>query len=602
MMMVTNAISRFMIPACAALLTVQCSWQKQEADKPNVIFIITDDQGYGDLAGTGNPWIKTPNLDQLAEQSIVLRNFHTGTTCAPTRAGIMTGRHNNRVGVWHTVMGRSLLHKDEITLADVFKENGYATGLFGKWHLGDNYPYRPHERGFDEAFYHGSGGVFQITDYWDNDYFDDTYFRNGVPEQTNGYCTDVWFSNAFDFIERHQEQPFFCYISTNAPHDPFFAPQQYIDMYSNEPNVVNPEFYGMITNIDDNIGLLRQKMQEMNIADNTILIFMTDNGTSAGMEMDENQFLTSGYNAGMRGRKGSKYNGGHRVPFFIYWKDGQISGGKNIDKLTSFMDIMPTLLDLCTLDHPDIDFDGQSIKPLLYGEENYWPDRVIITDTQREDTPVKWKQCAIMTEKWHLIDGKELYDMENDPGQVHDVSDNHPERVQFLRSEYERWWEDISPSFAEYPEIIIDMQYENPVVLTSHDTHTPVGLPVWNQVQVREGMHNMGYWVVDFALPGTYEFEIRRWPKEADQLLNASLPPTEPVPGSDGYPEGVAVDFVSAGIRIGDQTLTKTTEPDAKGVTFSFDVHPGETQLQAWLTDSEGVERGAYYVYVTQTR
>ncbi len=192
----------------------------------------------------------------------------------------MTGRHNNRVGVWHTVMGKSLLNKDEVTLADVFRDNGYTTGLFGKWHLGDNYPYRPHDRGFDEAFYHGSGGVYQIADYWDNDYFDDTYFRNGVPEKTEGYCTDVWFNEAIRFIEKHKDKPFFCYLSTNAPHSPFFVPQEYIDIYEEYSDLINPGFYGMITNIDDNLGMLRKKLEEPNISDNTILIFMTDNGTS----------------------------------------------------------------------------------------------------------------------------------------------------------------------------------------------------------------------------------------------------------------------------------------------------------------------------------
>ena len=272
-----------------SVILVSCE-QSPKLIKPNVILIITDDQGYGDIGFHGNDWIQTPNIDLLAKESVRLTDFHVGTTCAPTRSGLMTGRNCNRVGVWHTVMGRSLLRKSEVTMADVFKSNGYATGMFGKWHLGDNYPYRPHDRGFEEAFYHGGGGVSQSPDYWDNDYFDDTYFRNGEPEKVSGYCTDVWFSSALEFIERNREKPFFCYLSTNAPHGPYHVPQKYIDLYKDKSAIPNPNFYGMITNVDENLGTFRIRLEELGLADNTILIFMTDNGTAAGVEVDPDGF------------------------------------------------------------------------------------------------------------------------------------------------------------------------------------------------------------------------------------------------------------------------------------------------------------------------
>ena len=180
------------------------------SDKPNVLFVITDDQGYGDLGCHGNTIINTPHLDKLHSQSISFTNFHVGPTCAPTRAGIMTGRYCNSTGVWHTVGGRSLLRESEITMADVFRENNYRTGMFGKWHLGDNYPFRPHDRGFEKALYHGGGGISQTPDYWKNDYFDDTFFHNGMPESFKGYCTDVWFDEALKFIEDKSDSPFFC--------------------------------------------------------------------------------------------------------------------------------------------------------------------------------------------------------------------------------------------------------------------------------------------------------------------------------------------------------------------------------------------------------
>ena len=200
--------------------------QETTATKPNVIIVITDDQGYGDLGHTGNKIIKTPTIDQFASEAVNFTNYHVGTTCAPTRAGLLTGRNCNRNGVWHTIMGASLLNREEITLADVFKQNGYSTGMFGKWHLGDNHPFRPEDRGFQETFYHGGGGVGQTPDYWNNDYFDDTYLRNGTPEKVTGYCTDVWFDEAIKFIENKKDDQFLCYLSLNAPHSPFNVPQE----------------------------------------------------------------------------------------------------------------------------------------------------------------------------------------------------------------------------------------------------------------------------------------------------------------------------------------------------------------------------------------
>ena len=207
------------VPGCTADTIL--SSPETSRRKPNVILVITDDQGYGDLACHGNPIIKTPNLDLLHSQSTRLTNFHVSPTCAPTRAALMTGRYCNRTGVWHTIMGRSLLRKDETKMVDSFSDNGYQTAIFGKWHLGDNYPFRPADRGFGEALVHGGGGVGQAPDYWDNDYFDDTYFHNGKPKKFKGYCTDIWFDAAINFIEKNKEKPFFCYLSTNAPHSPY---------------------------------------------------------------------------------------------------------------------------------------------------------------------------------------------------------------------------------------------------------------------------------------------------------------------------------------------------------------------------------------------
>ncbi len=386
--------------------------------QPNVIFILTDDQGYGDLGCTGNPILKTPHIDQFYNESIRLTNFHVGPTCAPTRAGLMTGHYANSTGVWHTIGGRSLLRKEEWTLATALKENGYVTGIFGKWHLGDEYPYRPHDRGFDKSIVHGGGGISQTPDWWGNDYFDDVYSSNGESQEFSGYCTDVFFREAMTFIEENKEQPFFCYIPTNAPHYPYNVDNKYSDMYKDlvpNNNMERACFYGMISNIDDNIGILRQKLKDLNIEDDTILIFMTDNGTSGGVITDEYGFVIDGYGAGLRGQKNSEYEGGHRVPFFIRWPKGELKGGKDINELTANIDFMPTILDLCHISVNDChQFHGESIVDLLYEGGNTTKNRVIVTDSQRVPYPVKWKNSSVMTNQWRLINGQELYDINVD--------------------------------------------------------------------------------------------------------------------------------------------------------------------------------------------
>ncbi|MHC4485640.1 MAG: arylsulfatase [Planctomycetota bacterium] len=367
--------------------------------RPNVVLVMTDDQGYGDLGCHGNPIIQTPNLDKLYMQSVRLTDFHVGPTCSPTRAALMTGHYCNRTGVWHTVMGRSLLRKDEVTMGDVFSGAGYPTGIFGKWHLGDNYPFRPQDRGFGEVLIHGGGGVGNTPDYWGNDYFDDTYLHNGRRKEFRGYCTDVWFNVAMKFMEANKDRPFFCYIPTNAPHSPYNVADEYIKPYLDKGL---PErqarFYGMVTNIDDNMARLMHRLGELDLEENTILIFMTDNGTSGGS-----------YSAGMRGKKGSEYDGGHRVPCFIRWPRGGLTGPGDIDRLTAHVDILPTLIELCGLKSPrGVKLDGDSLVPLLMGRDGSWPDRTLITDSQRIEHPEKWRKSAVMTDRWRLVNGTEL--------------------------------------------------------------------------------------------------------------------------------------------------------------------------------------------------
>ncbi|MCP4643773.1 MAG: arylsulfatase [bacterium] len=557
------------------------------ARKPNVIIVMTDDQGYGDLGCLGNDVIQTPNLDALHGESVFLDNFHVNPTCAPTRAGLMTGRYSIRTGIWHTIMGRSLLRADEVTMADVFSANGYATAMFGKWHLGDNYPYRPEDRGFQHVLAHGGGGVGQMPDYWGNTYTDDTYFRNGKPVKCEGYCTDVWFDNAISYIKAHKDRPFFVYVPTNAPHGPFNVPDKYRELYENK-DVPNAAFYGMVTNIDENMGRLVATLDEEGLADDTILIFLTDNGTSGGVQTDRQLFVNKGSNGGMRGRKGTPYDGGHRVPCFVRWPGGGLTGPRTIDRMTAHLDMLPTLIDLCQMKGPDgVNFDGRSVVPLLRGEADAWQDRTLCVDQQRIDQPEKWRNSVVMTERWRLLGQDRLYDMEADPGQATNVAEDHPETAEQLRAAYEAWWNDVSVRFDEYCPIVIGHDAENPTRLNAMDWHGP-NVP-WNQPHILEGKPWNGFWAVDVAQAGTYEFALRRWPAEADTAIR------------DAAPGGTALPITHARIRVGDLERSGVVEESAVDVVFTVPLEEGETQVQTWFTTDGEETRGAYYVYVTRT-
>ncbi len=550
------------------------------AKGPNVVLVITDDQGYGDVGVHGNSMIRTPNMDRLRGESVRLTDFHVDPTCSPTRSALMSGRYSTRTGVWHTIMGRSIMNTNEVTLAEMFSAGGYRTGMFGKWHLGENYPCRPQDQGFDEAFYHGGGGVGQGPDYWGNDYFDDTYFRNGQPEKVEGYCTDVWFENAFEFIEKNRNRPFFAYLSTNAPHGPLLVDQKYSQPYR-EKGVPESmaKFYGMITNIDENLGKLMALLVRLGIGDDTILIFMTDNGTATGW-MDGNRQPGGwrGYNAGMRARKGSEYDGGHRVPFFIRWPGGKIGGGQDVDQLTAHVDVMPTLAELCDLEVPSgRNLDGTSLAPLLRGDTKALRNRTLFVHSQRIPYPEKWRKSAVMTERWRLINGRELYDIQADPGQKNDRATTYGEVVAELRSRYDGWWKSLSTVFDDQVYIGIGSDAEPRVQLHPHDWHvTGQKMSSWHQNHVRRGHMGNGHWAIRVVRAGDYEFSLRRWPEHVDRPIEAT----------------------EARIRIGGVDVHRELDENAKEAVFKVRLPSGRTRLETWLTLPDGKTRGAYFVYV----
>jgi arylsulfatase A-like enzyme len=564
--------------------------------KPNVILIVTDDQGYGDLSCHGNPVLKTPNLDALHGESLRLTDYHVSPTCAPTRSAIMTGHFANRTGCWHTINGRSILRENEVTMAEVFREAGYATAMYGKWHLGDNYPSRAEDKGFTEVYRHGGGGVGQTPDYWDNAYFDGSYHHNGKMEPAEGYCTDVFFSQAKKFIKAQadKQQPFFVYLCTNAPHGPNHSPEKFSAPYS---KLAAPlaNFFGMIANIDENVGSLRSFLAENGIADDTIFIFTTDNGTAAGSRI---------FNANMRAAKGSEYDGGHRVPFFLHWPAKGWKTGRDIDRLTAHVDLLPTFIDLLDLPAPKgVNFDGTSIVPLLEGKVGDWPDRVLVTDSQRVHTPVKWRKSAVMTDRWRLVNGAELYDIKSDAGQETDRAKDYPEIVQRLRNDYEKWWASMEPSFSDDCEITLGNPAENPAVLTAHDWMLPEEkMSPWNHSTIRsQKAERLGAWAVKIETAGRYRIGLRRWPVEADHPIASDLPPGKGVPGVAAYRTTPGVGFAAKTAKLniaGKELEAAVPGADATHVDFEVELPAGVTKLQGTFIAADGSELGSYYAVV----
>ena len=579
--------------------------------RPNFVFVLTDDQGYGDLGCHGNSVIRTPNLDRFHGEAVRFTDFHVGTTCAPTRAGLLTGHFCNSAGVWHTIGGRSLLRADEWTLADALRGAGYRTGQFGKWHLGDSQPFRPHERGFERAVYHNGGGIGNVGDPWGNDYFDDTYYVNGVPQKFDGYCTDVFFREGLRFIEEHRAEPFYCHVSTNAPHGPLNVEPHYAASYAEStPHEERARFYGMITNIDENFGLLLRRLEELGLADDTIVVFMTDNGTATGVELDEHGFpqeASGSFNAGMRGKKGSPYEGGHRVPFFLRYPGGGARGGRDVAQLTSYVDFMPTILDLCGVTPPaERSFHGRSLTPLLQGEDDgAWSERVMVADTQRLARPVKWRLSAVMRGPWRLVHGTELYHLERDPGQRRDVAGGHPALVAELRRGYEEWWELVSEQFDRDVPMAIGGSAE-PVRLTTHDLRNEACNGAWNQRQVRAGHVSAGYWAIDVLRAGRYRVELRRWPEDAGYALDAGIDGDDVEWRRDAiqerdaphYTGGVALPIGWAVLTVGGRDHHLETPAGAVAAVFEVTLQAGPDRLSAAFHDRLERTIASYYVTV----
>lgn len=458
-----DEISKFAISRLARLVALAMAWVSAlsvvdaaaPGTRPNIIVIITDDQGYGDFSCTGNPILKTPHMDRLHDEGVRFTDFHVSPTCSPTRSAFLTGRHEFKNGVTHTIHERERLRLDAVTLTQAFKSAGYKTGIFGKWHLGDEPAYQPDRRGFDEVFIHGGGGIGQsysgsCGDVPGNKYFDPVIKHNGRFEKTKGFCTDVFTRQAMKWMASVKDQkPFFCYIPYNAAHEPLSCPPEYIKPYAGKVSDTVATFYGMLANIDDNIGQLLAKLKEWGIDRNTLILLMNDNGGYAP--------ACEVYNAGMRDSKATAWQGGTRAASFWRWP-GTLKPA-TVPQLASAIDVLPTLLELTGI-APDAklksQIEGRSLVPLMKNAHAPWAERELVTHIGRWGEfklgapPEKFIKggCSIRNSRYTLVRGAaawELYDLRQDPGQVLDIADRQPELVKKLSAAYDQWWEEVLP-------------------------------------------------------------------------------------------------------------------------------------------------------------
>jgi arylsulfatase A len=490
------------------------------ADKrPNILLMMTDDQGYGDVGCHGNDVLRTPNLDRLAEEGIELTQFVVMPNCSPTRASLMTGRYHYRTGVTEVTKGCHLMQADEITIAETLRDAGYRTGIFGKWHLGEMYPMRPSDQGFEESLTHKGGGIGQAAGPEGNSYFDPILEHNNVSKRYEGYCDDIFADAAMEFMEKNREGPFFAYYATNLPHFPLVVSDERADPYRklglHEHNALT---YGMIENIDANVGRMLAKLEQLGIERDTIVIFLSDNGPRS--RRTKNDVYPGRYVANLRGTKTSVYDNGLRVPFFIRWPGG-LQGGRKINTMAAHIDLLPTLLDACDVDRPaGVKIDGMSLMPLLRDEPVDWPNRVLFFQWHNGPIPFQYVHFAARTQRYKLIQPQdnphgideppsatelqrwlntlELYDIENDPSEIRNLAREHPEIVEQLLNSYEDWFSDVTGErdYHNPQRIHIGTTHQNPVILSRFDLRT-----------VRMSK-NWGGWEIQ-AEPGRYRLTVQ---------------------------------------------------------------------------------------------
>lgn len=569
-------------------------------ERPNVLLVFTDDQGFGDVAFNGNPQLKTPHLDSLAARGVSFTDFLASPTCSPSRATLMTGRHEFRSGVTHTIEGRNVLRSGVPTMAEAFRTAGYRTAIFGKWHLGEPRPFHPLDRGFDHALLVGGGAVGQTPDYWGNTMFDPHLQENGVWKPYKGYMTDILSDQATAWIRRDQK-PWFCYLSLNAPHVPLQVDEQwskpYLDM-GLSPRLA--KFYGMITNLDAQLGRVLANLADDALDRKTVVVFMGDNGSALGGDPRPGEFT-----AGLRGTKGSAYQGGSRIPAVFSWP-GHFPAGCRVNTLAGLCDILPTFAALCGLDlkrFPAV--DGRSLDSiLLTGKQPAnWTDRVMPVHVARwpTNTPVDklpFLNSSIRNQSYSLVNGKELYDLESDSGEQHDIAAFRPEIVKNLLEAYRAWWTGIKVSTMDQQPFILGRPGTGAVELTCMDwapgkrSGEPLPVGLWEQEPIAcwtsgNTMFDVdggsGGWMVRVETPGTYLLALRRRPAEA----------SDPAP----YSKGEAV------LEIAEKVLRQPVLAGTESIELRIDLPVGDHFLEPLVSGQRqsGQPEGAYFCTITRT-
>ena len=544
---------------------------KTDETRPNVLLILTDNQSFFELSTHGHPQLQTPHIDQLARQSVNFQNFHAPPFCSPSRAEMLTGRYAVRAGVHDTVGGRSILHRNEATLADYLGANGYHTGIFGKWHLGLSYPYHPSERGFDEVFIHGGGGIGQMEDFYGNDHYEATWDHNGKMVKRRGYSTDVLFDEATRFMASAEDEPFFCFISTPATHTPWQSEpraRRRIEARGVEAEENELKLFSMIENIDENVGDLMAWLETENLSENTVVIFATDQGI-------QDRGATEPRDTERRHAHNSAYDPKHQVFFMMRYPP--LTQAQRQPALAGMVDLAPTLLDLCGLP-PVASIDGRSLRPLLTGATEWQDDRTLIVQCPRTRYRTKWSNAAVKTQRWRLVGGDELYDVNVDPSQRHNIAAQYPDVVAELSVDYDRFWSTLPPANETLSRHLLGARQSPDVRLVCMDWY--LGASPWHQIHLKRGRQN-GVWPIEIMREGRYQFELRWFPREAPTAIGAKR----------------------ASIRVGSVYETMAMTPDEEKAVFELDLAPGQFDLEStFLNAVPGAEYpswGAYFVYVS---
>lgn len=561
------------------------------AKHTNVILIMTDDQGGWDYGFMGNKFLETPHLDAMAARGARLSRFYVSPVCTPTRANLMTGRYNYRTRAIDTYIGRAMMEPEETTIAEVLAPAGYKTGIFGKWHLGDSYPMRPQDQGFQEVLVHRGGGIGQPSDPPEGagKYTDPVLFHNGEQKQMKGYCTDIYFNHALNFLEQNeaQDKPTFMYIATNAPHGPFHdvpedLRQKYnamdltdaygFDMNKRRKNAKQfdrtSRVFSMIENIDQNIGKLFQRLKQIGAYENTLVLFLNDNGPNGPRFVGAH-----------RGMKGGVNEGGIRSVLLAHWP-AELKAGTTNDRIAAHYDVFPTILAATGVDKPEaLKLDGKNVLPLLKNQEQDWPERTLFLQWHRGDEPTPRTNAAVVTQDYKMTFSKEnqpgkLFQLANDPGEQNDLAGTKAKLAQQLTRQYNDWFADVSatrPDNYAPPRIHVGNSKEPTTVLTRQEWRYagPKGKG-WTR-------DARGNWLVTMEQAGSYDIKVQ-FQKQEDRI------PTELT------------------VKVGNDQFQAQVPADQSEYVFkNVSLHQGKQTVDVKVAEGS-IERGPMLVSLTKNK